>query len=230
MKTSRMNMMAMWRTAMRRSWKAVTNGRGSLLLAAVCIAALAGGCSKSGTSSVPATPQTFASHDAAGKALYDAAKANDTNALLTIFGTNEKDIVLSGDPEQDKDNQARFVASYDLMHRWDKLKDGGYVLTIGASNYPLPFPLMKNSSGQWYFDGSDADKEIRARRVGENEIEAMDVLSAMAEQRPVLEGRRRRRRESARTARRESSGGRLRGQARRPVSRLLLPHPHQTGR
>ena len=182
MTTSRMKKTTeKWRAAMRRSWKAMKSGGGSLLLAMVCITALAGGCSKSGTSSVPATPQTFASHDAAGKALYDAAKANDTNALLTIFGTNEKDIVLSGDPEQDKDNQARFVAAYDLMHRWDKLKDGGYVLTIGASNYPLPFPLMKNSSGQWYFDGSDADKEIRARRVGENEIEAMDVLSAMAD-------------------------------------------------
>ena len=154
----------------------------TIALGAVCgFVALAAGCSKSSTPSIPATPQVFASQDAAGQALYDAAKAHDTNALLTIFGTDAKELVLSGDPSDDKNNQDRFVASYDQMHRWDKLVDGNYILTIGARNYPLPFPLTKNASGQWYFDGNDAKHEIQARRVGQNELRAMDVLSAIAD-------------------------------------------------
>jgi len=154
----------------------------TMVLAAVCgFFALAAGCSKNSAPSIPPTPQLFSSQDAAGQALYSAAKAHDTNALLTVFGSNAQQLVLSGDANDDKKNQDRFVASYDQMHRWDKLVDGNYVLTIGASNYPLPFPLTKNSSGQWYFDGDDAKKEILARRVGENEMRAMDVLSAIAD-------------------------------------------------
>ena len=154
----------------------------TIALGAVCgIVALAAGCSKSATSSIPATPQLFASQDAAGVALYNAAKAHDTNALITVFGSNAKELVLSGDPSDDTNNQNRFVAAYDQMHRWDKLVDGNYILTIGASNYPMPFPLTKNASGQWYFDGEDAKHEIQARRVGENEMRAMDTLYAMAD-------------------------------------------------
>ena len=150
------------------------------LTASCSLIAFAAGCSHS-KPSIPATPQAFSSQDAAGQALYAAAKAHDTNALITVFGSNAKELVLSGDPADDTKNQNRFVAAYDQMHRWDKLVDGNYILTIGASNYPLPFPLAKNTSGQWYFDGNDAKEEILARRVGENEMRAMDVLSAIAD-------------------------------------------------
>jgi hypothetical protein len=181
MKTSRENMKTMSATTMRSNGRKTWSGR--FFAAALCLAGLICGCTGGSKTSVsePATPETFASHDAAGQALYQAAKANDTNALLKIFGSSEKEILLSGDAAEDKDNQSRFAAAYDKMHRWQELEDGGYVLSVGASNYPLPFPLMKNSAGQWYFDGATAEKEILARRVGNNEIEAMDVLSAMAD-------------------------------------------------
>src|ERR1700761_3267479 len=115
MKTSRAELKSTWRMAMQRIWN--TSGKAGkaagILAAALCVTTLLAGCSKSGTSSVSATPETFSSYDEAGKALYTAAKANDTDGLLKIFGSNQKDIVVSGDPEQDKDNQSRFAASYD---------------------------------------------------------------------------------------------------------------------
>jgi Protein of unknown function (DUF2950) len=168
--------------AAARIIKSRTHRRGFALAAVCCLVALTAGC-KGGSSapSIPATPQTFASQDAAGSALYNATKANDTNALLTIFGSNSKALVLSGDPTEDKNGQDKFVASYDRMHRWDKLRNGSYILTIGASNYPLPIPLVKNASGQWYFDGEAGKQEILARRVGANELRVMDVLSSMAD-------------------------------------------------
>jgi hypothetical protein len=147
---------------------------------------IAGGCgSKSGTQpgagTIAATPQTFATQEDAGKAVYGAAKANDTNALLRIFGSDAKDLVISGDPVDDKTGGAKFAASYEQMHRWDKLRNGDYVLTTGAVNLPFPIPLAKNSAGQWYYDSSIAKGEIIARRVGDNELSTMDSLYAMAD-------------------------------------------------
>ena len=66
------------------------------------------------------------------------------------------------------------------MHRWGTLTNGK-VLNIGAENYPFPFPLVKNASGQWYFDSDSAKQEILARRIGDNELSAIDVLNAMAD-------------------------------------------------
>jgi hypothetical protein len=153
-----------------------------LMLAAVCwVAVIAAGCKGGSSSPAAVPPETFRSQDLAGRALYDAAKANDTNALVKIFGSDAKDVVLSGDPVADKNSQTHFVAAYDEMHRWDKLKNGGYVLTVGASNYPMPIPLVANATGQWYFDGAAGRREVLARRVGENELDAMDVLWAIGD-------------------------------------------------
>jgi hypothetical protein len=156
--------------------------RGIALAALLSFAVFSGGCGGSASKpAAPAGPQLFSSQEAAGKAFYDAAKAGDSNAMLTVFGPNAKELILSGDPVADKANESKFVASYDQMHRWDELRDGSYILTIGASNYPFPFPLVKNSAGQWSFDSDTAKEEVLARRVGDNELNAMDVLYAMAD-------------------------------------------------
>jgi len=153
--------------------------RCTVLAAFVAIIVLSGGCQKS--QQAPNGPQTFASPDAAGSAVYQASMAGDGNSLLTIFGPGATDLISSGDPVQDKSARDRFAASYDQMHRWGKLTNGGMVLNVGADNYPFPFPLVKNSSGQWYFDSSDAQNEIIVRRIGDNELAAIDVLNAMAD-------------------------------------------------
>jgi hypothetical protein len=152
-----------------------------LLLAAIAL--ISTGCSKSqpstSTEGVSAGPQTFASADLAGQAIYVAAKAGDTNALLSIFGSAAKELLLSGDPVQDKAALDTFTRQYDEMHRWGKLTNGGLVLDVGAENYPFPFALKKNEAGQWYFDTSSARDEILARRIGGNELSTIDVLNAM---------------------------------------------------
>jgi len=149
-----------------------------VLVAFTAISAFSGGCQKS--EQAPSGPKAFASPDAAS-AVYGAAKAGDGDALLAIFGPGATELIISGDPVQDKAARDHFAASYDQMHRWGKLTNGGLVLNIGAENYPFPFPLVRNSSGQWYFDSSDAKDEILVRRIGDNELGAIDVLNAMAD-------------------------------------------------
>jgi Protein of unknown function (DUF2950) len=151
-----------------------------VFLALAAIVAFSAGCQKS-QQAAPTGPQTFASPDDASKAVYNAAKAGDTNALLKIFGPQSADLVVSGDPVQDQAGREKFTASYDEMHRWRKLADGGMVLSIGADNYPMPIPLLKNSAGQWYFDGVSAKDEVVARRIGDNELSTVGVLNAMAD-------------------------------------------------
>jgi hypothetical protein len=150
-----------------------------VLVAFAAIIAFSGGCQKS--EQVPSGPKAFASPDAAAGALYDAAKAGDSNALLAIFGPGATELIVSGDPVQDKTARDKFAASFDQMHRWGKLTNGGLVLNVGAENYPFPFPLLKNSSGQWYFDNTDAKEEILVRRVGDNELATINVLNAMVD-------------------------------------------------
>jgi hypothetical protein len=150
-----------------------------VLVAFAAIISVSGGCQKS--EQAPSGPKTFASPDAAANAVYDAAKVGDGNALLAIFGPGATELLISGDPVQDKVARDKFAARYDQMHRWGKLKNGGVVLNVGAENYPFPFPLLRNSSGHWYFDSREAKEEILVRRIGDNELAAIDVLNAMAD-------------------------------------------------
>jgi hypothetical protein len=135
------------------------------------------GCSKSDKASY----QVFASPDDAANGLLTAAKSGDSNAILAVFGPDSKDIILSGDPVEDKDTAGRFVAAYVVMHRWRKMPDESQILLVGADNFPFPIPLKKNAAGQWYFDATVGREEILARRIGRNELAIMDVCTALAE-------------------------------------------------
>jgi hypothetical protein len=95
-----------------------------------------------------AGPKTFASPDDAGKALADAMRADNREALLAIFGPESKSYIYSGDATEDKASFEGFASDYDVMHRWRKLDNGSDRLITGADNKAFPIPLKKNSAGQ----------------------------------------------------------------------------------
>src|SRR5580704_16085799 len=106
------------------------------------------GCNKTSKPSY----QVFASPDDAGNGLLAAAKSGDPNTILAVFGPDSKDIVLSGDPVQDRNTASLFAAAYGMMHRWRKMPDDSQILLIGADNFAFPIPLKKKAPGHWYFD------------------------------------------------------------------------------
>jgi hypothetical protein len=124
--------------------------------------------------------KAFASPEAAGAALFDAAKSGDQNTLMAIFGADGKDVLFSGDAVKDKNNAKRFVDSYGQMHRWSKNQEGAQILYIGADNFPFPIPLNKDASGQWMFNTAAGKQEVLARRIGDGELVAMGVLTEIA--------------------------------------------------
>jgi hypothetical protein len=125
--------------------------------------------------------KTFATSEEAGDQLFQAAKSGEQNDVLAIFGAPSKDVLLSGDPVQDKAALNAFVSGYGVMHRWRKMPDGSQILLVGADNFPFPIPLKKNAAGLWYFDTAAGKDEILRRRIGRNELAVIDVCGALAE-------------------------------------------------
>jgi hypothetical protein len=134
-------------------------------------------CNKSEKPSVT----TFASPDAAGDGLLQAATTHNRDALLAIFGADSQDVISTGDPAEDRATVDRFIAGYGMMHRWRKIPDDSQILLIGPDNFAFPIPLKKNASGQWYFETAAGKDEILRRRVGRNELAVIDVCGALVD-------------------------------------------------
>ena len=120
--------------------------------------------------------KTFASPGDAVLAVYDAVLSNDQQALTAIFGSSAGPILHTGDEVADKKMGEDFIRRYDQMHRLVLESDSSATLYVGAENWPMPIPVVKNSSGAWYFDTEAGAKEILYRRVGRNENDAIEIL------------------------------------------------------
>jgi hypothetical protein len=138
-----------------------------------------------GGSSVPTFAQqpgqqTFASAEDAGRAFFAAMRAQDDQAPLNILGPAGKDVLSSGDRAEDADARIGFVVKYEEMHRLVTESNGTATLVIGAENWPFPIPLV-NNHGSWYFDTAAGKGEIVFRRIGKNELAAMEACRNLVE-------------------------------------------------
>ena len=130
----------------------------------------------------PPGQRTFATPREAIQATIDAAEQNDTAALLRIFGPAGKDIVESGDPAQDKEHRAEFASSAHekLQIEEDLYTPDQVTFAVGVEEWPFPVPLIKKD-GKWHFDSASGKIEVLARRIGRNELNAMEVCRGYAE-------------------------------------------------
>ena len=137
--------------------------------------------SPSRQSQAPPGQKTFSSPKEAAAALYSAARDNDENALLVILGPDAVEIIRWTDnPDDRKAETDQFAKKYDQMHRLVKEPDGETTLYVGAENWPLPIPLVQ-ANRVWYFETSLGKQEILYRRIGENELNTIDVLHAIVD-------------------------------------------------
>lgn len=124
-----------------------------------------------------AAQKQFDSPDHAVEALVAAVRAGRTADLLAIFGPQSKPLVESGDAVADKNGRARFVASYDERHSLAAQPDGKVTLILGKDNWPFPIPLVEDGKA-WHFDTAAGADEILNRRIGRNELSAIEVCRA----------------------------------------------------
>jgi Na+-transporting methylmalonyl-CoA/oxaloacetate decarboxylase gamma subunit len=123
-----------------------------------------------------AQQKTFPSAEEAVKAAVAAARSDSDKELLAIFGAQAKDLLLSGDAVADKQRRARFLKAYDEKNSLGTEGDNRIVV-VGNNNWPFPIPLVKKGDG-WVFDTDKGKEEILNRRIGQNELDAIQVSLA----------------------------------------------------
>ena len=111
-------------------------------------------------------------------ALVASARSGDDKAALAVLGEEGQDIISSGDKVSDDAVRARFVASYDAKHQLAMKGDNNAILVIGDNDYPFPIPLHHNKNGTWSFDTEEGRIEVLARRIGHNELDAIQTSLA----------------------------------------------------
>ena len=126
-----------------------------------------------------AQPKTFASAEEAVKALMAAAKSNNDKEMLAIFGPGAKELIFSGDAAADRQRRARFIKAYDEKNRLVQ-QGNDMILVIGNEDWPFPIPVMKKGDS-WIFDIARGREEILNRRIGENELDAIQVCRAIVD-------------------------------------------------
>jgi hypothetical protein len=118
----------------------------------------------------------FGTPEEATAALVEALRAGDRKALMTIFGDEGKRIVSSGDEVSDRRSFERFVKAYDEKHAFEA-GGGKVVLVVGGDDFPFPIPIVPDGPS-WRFDTAAGEEEIINRRIGQNELNTIQVCLA----------------------------------------------------
>lgn len=126
--------------------------------------------------------RTFNTPEEAAHALVEAAQKDDAAAMLRIFGPQGKDIVESGDPAAEKQGRADFARRAGEMLRIEiePANPNRATVVVGQDEWPLPVPLMRQN-GKWRFDTARGRVEILARRIGRDELSAIEVCRGYVE-------------------------------------------------
>jgi hypothetical protein len=146
-----------------------------LVGAALVFAAVAGAANA-------VTHRTFTSAKAAADALVAAASNDDVPALLEILGPEGHDLVVSEDPVLDKNTAAEFAkqANEKMTVVLDKANPKRATVIVGSDDWPLPIPLVEQE-GKWKFDTAAGKQEMLFRRIGRNELDAIEICQGYVE-------------------------------------------------
>jgi hypothetical protein len=122
-------------------------------------------------------PKTFDSPEAAAQTMIDATEKDDVAALAAIFGPGGKAVLTCGDTEQDKKERAEFVRLARDKHQIepDPLNSTVMILAVGSEDWPFPVPIARSKDNKWYFDAAQGAMEMRARRIGANELDTIEI-------------------------------------------------------
>ena len=126
--------------------------------------------------------KTFPSAQAAAEALVSAAESFDVEGLKAIFGPEGIDLVVTEDAVQDKNQATEFAAQAreKLVVATDPKNAKKATLIAGQDDWPLPIPIVKTGSA-WRFDTIAGRREVLFRRIGRNELDAIQVCRGFVE-------------------------------------------------
>jgi hypothetical protein len=124
--------------------------------------------------------QAFPSPEDASAALVAAVKTGTKRAMLKVLGNDAAEIIESGDDVADAGTRQRFLSTYEVKHAIKAEGNKKATLILGADDFPFPIPLINNESG-WEFDSAAGRLEILYRRIGRNELDAIQTSLAFVD-------------------------------------------------
>lgn len=130
--------------------------------------------------SVSQAQQAYPSPEDAAASLALAVKTATTRAILKVLGNDAEDIVESGDDVADAETRQRFLSAYDAKHSIKAEGNKKATLILGPDEFPFPIPLVNNKGG-WEFDAAAGRLEILYRRIGRNELDAIQTCLAFVD-------------------------------------------------
>lgn len=152
------------------------------LCCALCIIAAAQQSATKTAASIPPGAEGFDTTKQAADALITAAEKFDDASFVQIFGPEGKEIVVSGESAQDHERATQFAAKAREKETIsvDPKNGARAFLLVGNESWPFPVPLVKRG-GKWYFDAKAGKQEIRNRRIGANELDAIAISRGYVE-------------------------------------------------
>lgn len=121
--------------------------------------------------------QSFQTPENAAQALVSALKSGSTRDIRKVLGRETDDIIASGDDVDDVETRQKFIKAYDEKHSVKVDGNKTATLIVGAEDFPFPIPLNNGSDG-WKFDANAGRREILYRRIGRNELAAIQTSLA----------------------------------------------------
>jgi hypothetical protein len=129
-----------------------------------------------------AAPKMFDTPQQAADALIAAAAKFDVTALMEILGPEGDDIIFSGEFAQDRKHAADFAAEGREKKgvSVDPKNGARAFLLVGNEDWPFPVPLVKRGD-KWFFDSKAGRQELLYRRIGANELDAIEICRGYVE-------------------------------------------------
>lgn len=123
--------------------------------------------------------QSYKTPEDAAAALAAAVKSGPRD-ILNVLGSAADDIVFSGDKIADNDIRQRFTSMYDAKHGIKADGNKSATLILGSDDFPFPIPLVNTKAG-WEFDTDEGRIEVLRRRIGRNELDAIQTALAFVD-------------------------------------------------
>jgi hypothetical protein len=124
-------------------------------------------------------PAHFKTPQEAVKALSGAVTTDTDESMQALFGPAPEEVL---DPDPAARQEARRMLKLLLKERWKlaPLPEGRQLLRLGNEGWPFPVPLTKSTEG-WAFDLEAGTQEIINRRIGRNELIAIETLARVVD-------------------------------------------------
>jgi hypothetical protein len=119
--------------------------------------------------------QAFKTPEAAADALVDGVARNDDDQVKVVLGPDYRRFIPPG--AQSSADKTNFLAAWARGHRIVAAGAEKAMLEVGTNGWTLPVPIVKTAAG-WQFDAKSAPAEMRARRIGRNELAAIQTVLA----------------------------------------------------